>query len=140
MGHISWQATPSGAYWIDIVVGHLPLRLMVDTGLTDPRNQLGFALDPSTFDQLKQGLQLARFRTRVSRDASGRHAIVEAAETTAQLFDAETDQHAGPIVRLFVSRGMMGVPSRVGIPFFHHLKNCRVEWDLNAQAWSIEYE
>ena len=139
MARISWRATSAGADWIDVVVGGLPLSLMVDTGLTDPRNQIGFVLEPATYDQLKQDRQLSRFRARVSRDASGRHVTVETAETSAQLLDPTTREHAGPIVRLFVSRGAPGVPSRVGVPFFHHLKGCRVEWDFDAQTMLIEY-
>ncbi len=139
MGRTSWQASSSGSYWIDIVVGHLPLHLMVDTGLTDPRNELAFALEPGVYDQLRKSHQLSRFRTRISRDASGRYATVETAETPAQLFDPKTGQRVGPVVRLFVSRGASKVPSRVGVPFFHHLKDCRVEWNLAAQDWCIEY-
>lgn len=139
MAPISWRANSAGAYWIDVVVGSLPLPLMVDTGLTDPRNQIGFALEPATYDQLKQARQLSHFRARVSRDASGKYVTVETAETTAQLLDPTARGHAGPIVRLFVSRGAPGVPSRVGVPFFHHLKGCHVEWDLDAHTMSIEY-
>lgn len=139
MGRVSWLAAPGGAYWIDVLLGHLSVRLLVDTGLTDPRNQLGFALEPGIYDQLKQGGQLTHFRTRISRDASGRYVIAEAAETSAQLFDPGTAQQVGPAVRLFVVRGALGVPSRVGIPFFHHLKGCKVAWDLDSQRWSIEY-
>src|SRR5687768_10326473 len=114
MGRLSWQGNSAGAYWIDVMVGHLPLNLMVDTGLTDPLNQLGFALQPLVYDQLKQTRQLTRFRTRASRDASGQYATVATAETMAQLFDTRTRQPVGPVVRLFVSRGTLGVPSRVG--------------------------
>ena len=53
MARIFWRATSAGADWIGVVVGGLPLTLMVDTGLTDPRNQIGFALEPATYDQLK---------------------------------------------------------------------------------------
>lgn len=139
MARISWRATSAGAYWIDVVVGGLPLSLMVDTGLTDPQNQIGFALEPATYDQLKQGRQLSHFRARVSRDASGRYVTVETGETTAQLLDPTTRGHAGPIAHLFVSRGTPGVPGRVGVPFFHRLKGCRVEWDLDAHTMTIEY-
>lgn len=139
MGLISWQANPAGAYWIDVIVGHLALNVMVDTGLTDPRRQLGFALEPPIYNQLKQAGQLVRFCTRVSRDASGQYATAETAETAAQLLDARAGQPAGPIVRVFVCRGASGVPSRVGVAFFHHLSGCRVQWNLDAQTWTIEY-
>jgi hypothetical protein len=69
MARICWRATSAGAYWIDVVVSSLPLPLMVDTGLTDPRNQVGFALEPAAYDQLKQARQLSHFRARVSREA-----------------------------------------------------------------------
>lgn len=139
MGRLTWSANPAGAYWIDVAVGNLPLRLMVDTGLTDPRNAIGFALEPAIYEQLKQAQQLSHFRSRVTRDASGRYSTVETAEATAQLLDVGKVQHVGPLARLYVSRGAPGVPNRVGVSFFHHLSGCRVEWDFNARSWSIDY-
>lgn len=139
MDRISWRAAPQGVYWIDVLVGDFPMCLMVDTGLCDPRNELGIALDPTVYDRLKQERKLSRIRTRVSRDASGRHAASEVAETSAQLYDVANSRPVGPAVRLFVSRGIAKVPSRVGVPFFHHLKGCTVEWNLENQRWSIQF-
>ena len=38
---------------------------------------------------------------------------------------------------IHVARGVAGVPSRVGLAFFHKLSGCRVVWDCPAKTWSI---
>jgi hypothetical protein len=42
-------------------------------------------------------------------------------------------------VYLYALRGAPGVPSRVGVEFFHHLTGCRVIWDLDRRNWGVEY-
>jgi hypothetical protein len=42
-------------------------------------------------------------------------------------------------VQVYASRGIAGVPSRVGAVFFHHLRGCRIHWDLNNCEWCVEY-
>lgn len=139
MARVCWQAAPNGGYWMDVAVGPRDCRLMVDLGLVDPRNQIGCTLDPSEYDALKQLGLLSGIRTRLSRDASGRYSTIETARTTAQLIDPDTTQRVGPVVRLYVSRGVPSVPGRVGVSFFHGLSGCEVVWDIDARKWCVEY-
>ena len=139
MGIACWQAAADGRYWIDVVVGNMDLRAMIDLGMVDPLHQIGFEVEPSIYDQLKQTGQLSGYRMRSRRDASGQSFHTESARTTAQLLDPHNRKRIGPLSRLFVSRGNQGVPSRIGVVFFHNLPRCKVHWDLDARNWCIEY-
>jgi hypothetical protein len=63
----------------------------------------------------------------------------ECGSLDAQLFCPKTRKPVGPIVHLFTFRGVPGVPSRVGVAFFHRLKSCKVLWNLDQRNWNIEY-
>jgi hypothetical protein len=139
MGFVSWQASVTGHYWIDVAVGNQDLRWMVDTGLVDPLNRVGFDLEPSVYDQLKVSGQFQRIQYRNYHDASGGLVQRESGLITAQLIDPHSHQRLGPVVATFVARGFPGVPSRVGLVFFHGLKGCRVIWNLERKTWDIEY-
>ena len=69
MGIACWQAAADGRYWIDVMVGNMDLRAMIDLGMVDPLHQIGFEIEPSIYDQLKQAGQLSGYRTRSRRDA-----------------------------------------------------------------------
>ena len=69
---LQWSAAPDGRYWIDVLVGSHALRVMVDLGLVDPLDRVGFELDHSAYQRLKQSGCLTRFDRRPRRDASGR--------------------------------------------------------------------
>lgn len=139
MGQITYAVAPTGAYFIDVQIGTFEVRVMVDLGLTDPAGQIGFALAPDVFDRLEQARQLSRFRGRISRDASGQYSTIESAESTACPLDPASRQPVGPRARIFVSRGAVRVPNRVGVAFFHQLRGCRVIWELDSRIWRIEY-
>src|SRR5262249_27321659 len=128
-----------GRYWIDVAIANQPVHIMIDFGLVDPLNRVVFELEPSAYDQLKQAGKLTRFRRRSRRDASGSLSWSETGMTTCQLLDAVSGRPVGPAVPIYVSRGSPGVPSRVGLVFFHKLLGCRVIWDLDRRTWSIEY-
>ena len=34
---------------------------------------------------------------------------------------------------------LINIPSRVGVVFFHKLSGCRVDWELDARSWCLEY-
>ena len=139
MGIACWQAAADGRYWIDVVVGNMDLRAMIDLGMVDPLHQIGFEIEPSIYDQLKQTGQLTNYRKRSRRDASGRSLHTESGRTTAQLLDPLNRKPIGPACQLYTSRGNPGLPSRVGVVFFHNLTGCKVIWELNNRDWSIEY-
>jgi hypothetical protein len=112
---------------------------MVDSGLVDPLHRIGFEMDPVWYDQLKQAGQFQRFQYRDRRDASGRMVRTESGLISAQLIDPATQQPVGPVVAMYVSRGNVGIPSRVGLVFFHSLHGCNVIWDLGGRIWCIQY-
>ena len=138
MTQTQWPVTADGKYVIDATVGNLELQPMIDLGLTDPAGQVGFALDPTTYDLLKRAGQLTKYRARLCRDASGRFSTIECALTTAHLIHPTTRRQVGPVVRVFVSRGVTAVPNRVGVPFFHLLTGCRIVWNLADRTWCVE--
>lgn len=138
MAQTCWPGTPDGRYWIGVCVGNLPLRVMIDLGLVDPRDLVGFELDPAAYDQLRQAGHLSRFQSRSRRDASGRVVQSESGLTTAQLICPITRQCVGPTVQLYVLRGFSCVPQRVGVAFFHRLSGCRVFRDLSGREWCID--
>ena len=137
MGDVTWRGEPDGRYWIDVLIGGESARTMVDLGLVDPLQAVGFELEPAFYDGLKHAGDLTRFQYRFRRDASGQIAGGETGRTQAQLLHPVTRQAVGPVVRLHVSRGAPGVPSRVGVAFFHALLGCQVHWDLTDRTWCI---
>jgi hypothetical protein len=112
---------------------------MIDLGLLDLKHKVGFAVDPAVYDLLQRAGQVARSQPRRRRDASGHWSVTVAGIVTAQLIDPATQQRIGPVVRLHALRGVPGVPSWVGVVFFHRLHGCRVLWELNSRTWCVEY-
>lgn len=139
MNQISWMAARDGRYWIDIVLGNLPVRLMLDTGLVDPLGHVAFEIEPDLFDSLEQSGQLVAAGPRKRRDSSGRSIRMQTGWTSAQLLDVDNMTCVGPRVQRSAWRGFATVPSRVGVLFFHNLAGCRAIWDLDARIWSVEY-
>lgn len=139
MGRICWQATSDGRYWIDLALGACDTRSMIDTGLVDPLDRIGFELDPTLWDQLQQAGDLSDFQTRERRGASGNRFVVASGLVMAQLIDLGSRQRVGPLAALHASRGALGLPQRVGLSFFHRLNGCKVAWDLDCRTWCIEY-
>jgi hypothetical protein len=139
MGQICWQAGAGGRYHIDVFLGNQSVSVMIDTGLVDSAGQVGFELEPALFDQLANSGFLISGGDRKWRNASGVYGLRASGETAAQLRDPSTKARVGPVVRLSATRGTVGLPSRVGVVFFHSLTGCRVLWDLDGQARCIEY-
>src|SRR4051812_132599 len=123
MGSASWSADPQDRYWLDVRIGSVDLKLMVDTGLVDKTrgHWLGIEIDPTTFDQLDRAGHFRHFEYRQRRDASGRLTRFPCGFTTARLLDPVSKHPIGPPADLFVARVVAGVPSRVGVAFFHRL-------------------
>lgn len=140
MGQACWQVATNGAYCIDVAIAGREFLVMIDLGLVDPRNQVGFALTPSDYDALKQTGLLTHGRSRVARDASGRYTTLQSALTAAQLIDPVSRTPVGPRVPIYVSRSTADVPNRVGVAFFHCLAGCRVVWTLDGRTWCVEYQ
>jgi hypothetical protein len=139
MGQASWRATADGRYWVDVELGNLNLRLMIDLGLLDPLDQVAFEVEPAIYDLLKRSGQLAQSHIRNWRNASGRSTKTEVGLIESRLIDPVNGQPVGPVVLKYVNRGTLGVPSRVGVVFFHSLSGCKVIWDLDNRMWSVEY-
>jgi hypothetical protein len=139
MPRVSWQARSDGLYWIDIALGSRHFSLMIDTGLVDPKHQVGFSIEPGLYDLLKKAGQFSGFAVHSQVDASGRVSRVRSGLLNAQLISPITHLPFGPAVRAYVARGSPGVPSRVGVVFFHLLKGCQVNWNLDQRVWSIDY-
>ncbi len=138
MPQASWQAA-RGSYQIDLIVGNRGIQAMIDLGLVDPLDLVGIELQPAVYDGLKQSGQIVRYLRRSHRVATGVRVAAESGLTTAQLVDPLSQHPIGPLVQLYVTRGAVGVQSRVGVVFFHRLSGCRVSWDLDARTWTIEY-
>jgi hypothetical protein len=139
MPQVSWKAAANHRYWIDVTLGNRVLCVMVDVGLVDHRGQVGFEVDPVLFRELRQASQFTHILWRSRRDASARVAFSPTGLLTARLHCPVQRQPVGPAVPIYVSRGAPGVPSRVGVVFFHRLQGCRVIWDLDQRTWSVEY-
>jgi len=139
MPRLSWQARSDGLYWIDVALGSRHLSLMMDLGLVDPNDRVAFSLEPAIFNHLRKTRELTQLVHQTHRDASGTYSSTKSGQLTAQLISPITRLPVGPAVRLHVMRGSVGVPNRVGVVFFHHLKGCKVNWDLDNRTWSIDY-
>jgi hypothetical protein len=139
MPRVGWPMAPNGRYRIDIRIGSLDLLLMLDTGLVDPQHRVGFEIDPTLYDRLKRAGELTLFRRRKRQDAGGIWFESEVGRAVAQLLDPTNHSPVGPSVQLDVMRGTPGVPSRVGVEFFHRLAGCRVVWELDTRTWCVEY-
>jgi hypothetical protein len=138
MGQVCWPADAAGKYWMDVVLDRFPTRVMVDTGLIDRHNWVGFDLAPAVYGQLKTAGTFAHIAQRKWRDAAGHVSVTECGLLAAQLLNA-AGQRVGPVARIYVNRGFPQVPARVGLAFFHHLTGCRVLWELDQRLWCIEY-
>lgn len=138
MAEACWAATTDGRYWIDVHIAGQPIRVMIDLGLVDPVDAVGFEVDPDFYDQLKHAGVLSRFQVRFRRDASGQITRSESGRTNAQLLDPITRRGIGPLTQLPVCRGAPNVPSRVGVVFFHRLTGCNVDWRLDGRTWCVK--
>jgi hypothetical protein len=138
MTRACWPAAASGRYYLDIALGTMPCRLMLDTGLVDPVGDVGFETNPALFDGLEQARQLVKGVRRPRHDSSGRVVRLKTGFVVARLLDPATGSQIGPTVRCLALRNFAGVPSRVGIAFFHRLSGCRADWDFDARLWCID--
>src|SRR5207253_46811 len=134
-----WIASGRGEYWLDVHLGGRPLKVLIDTGLLDARGQVGFSVEPALYDDIKRagGFQAHQIHTRL--DANGQISLTESGSLDAQLLCPVTGKPVGPAVHVFVFRGAAGVPDRAGMAFFHGLKGCKVQWDLDKREWCVEY-
>jgi hypothetical protein len=139
MGRACWQAGPDGLYWIDVGLGNHKYSLMIDLGLVDPKDRVAFCLEPLLYNQLKMTGQLSRYLHQTYRDARGTISLTESGLIAAQLICPTTRLPVGPSLQLHVMHGSPRVPNRVGVVFFHHLKNCRVSWNLDNRTWCVDY-
>ena len=111
---------------------------MINLGLVDPTNHVGFVFEPAVYDALKQ-TDMKSFQLRYHRDASGLITRLESGQAVARLFDSSQQKAVDPVVKAYASRGAAGIPNRVGVVFFHRLNGSRVLWELDARKWVIEY-
>jgi hypothetical protein len=139
MNRACWLAAPDGRYWLDIALGGSPARFMLDTGIVDRFNQVGFDVAPALFDALQHSGHLVAAGDRKRFDANGQVVVSRVGFVSAQLLDPATGHGIGPAVPISIFRGVPGVPSRVGVEFFHRLTGCRVVWELDARTWCVEY-
>ena len=122
MAHVGWYATPRGEYWIEVRLGSHSLQVLVDTGLIDARGQVGFSVDESLYDHLKQAGEFHSHQMHARLNANGQIALTESGSLDAQLICPTTRNPVGPVAHVAVFRGATGVPDRVGLVFFHLLR------------------
>jgi hypothetical protein len=139
MPRACWSATAHGEYWIDVSLGGHPLKVLVDSGLIDSRGQVGFSIDQSIYDQIKQAGDFHFHQMHARLNANGQVSLTESGSLNAQLVCPQTHGRVGPVVHVSVFRGVPGVPNRAGLAFFHLLKGCKVVWELDQRSWCIEY-
>ena len=61
---LTWPATFRGDYVLDVLVGGVAVTAMIDTGLVDPAQLVGFELAPTVFDRLQGADLLKQMATR----------------------------------------------------------------------------
>jgi len=133
----SWNANPRGEYWIDVSLGGQHFSVLIDTGLIDSRGQVGFSIDPTLYDRIKQAGGFRSHQSHSRLTASGQISVTESGSLDAQLLSPPSRIPVGPVVDIYVFRGAAGVPDRVGVAFFHLLRGCNVTWDLDQRLWTI---
>lgn len=138
MPQACWSANHRGEYWIDVNLGSQPIQVLIDSGLIDGRGHVGFSIDENLYDKIKQAGGFVTHQMHSRLTANGQISITESGSLDAQLISPQTGSRVGPIVHIFVFRGVPGVPNRVGLAFFHLPKGCKVEWDLDRRTWCIE--
>jgi hypothetical protein len=111
---------------------------MLDTGITDPAGQVGFEIAPALFDALERSGQLLKGVRRPRCDSSRRVVRLKTGLVAARLLDPSSGLPIGPAVRCLALRNFAGVPSRVGVVFFHRLTGCRADWDFDNRLWCVE--
>lgn len=139
MGRACWTASADGWYAIDISLGPIAESLRVDTGIVDWRQMIGFDLESDLWDRLLNAGLFKEFKRRSSRDSSGRKRLSDSGRLAVRLLDPATTLPIGPPVEVFALRGARGVPSRVGVVFFHTLTGCFVTWNLDSRTWCVDY-
>lgn len=112
---------------------------MIDTGFVDPNDEVGIALESSLYEMLQRAGLIGSEDSRLSTDASGHQKQVVTGLVTARLLAPTQAAPPGPVFQTRALRGDTGVPSRVGVAFFHRLAGCRVIWELDQRTWCIEY-
>jgi len=139
MPRICWQATSDGRYWIDIALGAYDTKLMIDTGVIDPRQRVAFELEPALYDLLVQRNQIKPKGVKRRRDSSGILVNLDCGEVSSQLIDPVSGLRVGPLIVADIVRTFPRIPNRVGVVFFHLLTDCTVHWDLNSRQWCVDY-
>jgi hypothetical protein len=139
MPEVRWTANARGEYWIDVRLGGRTVKVLIDTGLIDARGQVGFSVEESLYDQIKQAGGFSAHQMHSRLTAAGQISLTESGLLESQLVVPATGTPVGPSVDTFVFRGTLGVPDRVGIAFFHQLRGCKVIWELDGRVWRIEY-
>jgi len=138
MPQVCWTATGRGEYWIDVDLGGHTFQVLIDTGLLDARQQVGFSVEQASYDNIKQAGEFHAHQIHARLHANGQVSLTESGSLNAQLVCPQTRKMVGPPVHVYVFRGV-SVPDRVGMAFLHQLKGCKVVWDLDKREWCIEY-
>jgi hypothetical protein len=139
MPQLCWNATARGEYWIDVSLGGHAVQVLVDTGLIDGKGRVGFSIEESLYDAIKRAKGFQKHQQHARLTADGRISMAQSGSLDAQLICPLTRSPVGPVVHVYVYRGVPGVPNRVGAAFFYLLKGCRVIWDFDQRQWCIEY-
>lgn len=136
---VCWDHGSDGWYVIDMLITGQRHACRVDTGLVDRFGEVGLELNPSYYDGCLRTNRLTPMRRRERLDAGGRRTLRDCGIVQAQLFDPVQGIGVGPAVKFIAVRGNPGLDSRVGVEFFHRLAGSRVDWDLTARRWCVEY-
>jgi hypothetical protein len=138
MPQAQWQAGSDGRYWIGLDLAGRDARVVIDLGLTDVANRVGFEIDPVLYDSLDRAGALSHCVRRVKRDASGQRSVYDTGLLTARLIEPLTRQRIGSQISAFAGRGVAGLPNYVGVVFFHRLAGCRGAWEFDQRTWTID--
>jgi hypothetical protein len=95
MPQACWSANAHGEYWIDVNLGGRPLQVLVDSGLIDARGQVGFSVDASLYDRIKQsgGFHNHQMHTRLTAD--GKISQTESGSLDVRLISPQTRSLVG---------------------------------------------
>src|SRR5687767_14781879 len=139
MPQTCWAAAPDGTNWLDVNVAGVETVAMIDTGFVDRFQRIGLSLEPQLYDQLMASGKLSGIITDYRLDAGGHSTTRRSGIVSAFLFDPVNRSPVGPTAQLYASRGAPGIPTRIGLVFFHQLTGCRVYWDLDRRLWCVEH-
>ena len=134
MKQCCWKAR-NGEFYIGLNIGGIALDMLLDTGFSHPRCEVGIGLEALIYDRLKRNGKIDNEKTYQRILANGSTDIVVTGEVEAQLICA--GHIFGPKVKV---RARKGTYNSVGYCFFKTLKGCRLIWEFEEDEICIEWK